>query len=97
MKEIIGRGRFKLADTRPAERNGDNAPAQPPYFEPRNVAWTYFYGADDTYSRMDYILLSPAMKKFWRADETFIPAIPNWGAGSDHRSIVTAFKTEAAR
>ena len=26
IKEIIGRGRFKLTDTRPAERNGDNAP-----------------------------------------------------------------------
>ena len=25
-KEIIGRGKFKLTDTRPAERNGDNAP-----------------------------------------------------------------------
>lgn len=36
-KEIIGRGRFKLTDTRPAERNGDNAPGEPPYFEPRNV------------------------------------------------------------
>ncbi len=28
VKEIIGRGRFKLTDTRPAERNGDNAPAE---------------------------------------------------------------------
>ena len=26
VKEIIGRGKFKLTDTRPAERNGDNAP-----------------------------------------------------------------------
>ena len=34
-KAIIGRGKFKLTDTRPAERNGDNAPAAPPYFEPR--------------------------------------------------------------
>ena len=25
VKAIIGRGRFKLTDTRPAERNGDNA------------------------------------------------------------------------
>ena len=26
VREIIGRGKFKLTDTRPAERNGDNAP-----------------------------------------------------------------------
>jgi endonuclease/exonuclease/phosphatase family metal-dependent hydrolase len=92
VKEIIGRGKFKLTDTRPAERNGDNAPGQPPYFEPRNVAWTYFYGADDTYSRMDYILLSPALARDWLKAETYIPMIPNWGTGSDHRPIVAAFE-----
>jgi len=93
IKEIIGRGKFKLTDTRPAERNGDNARTEPPYFEPRNIAWTYFYGADDTYSRIDYILLSPAMKRNWLEDETYIPAIANWGAGSDHRPVVAGFTT----
>jgi endonuclease/exonuclease/phosphatase family metal-dependent hydrolase len=92
IKKIIGRGKFKLTDTRPAERNGDNAPAAPPYFEPRNVAWTYFYGADDTYSRIDYILLSPAMARDWVRAGTYIPAIPNWGIGSDHRPIVATFE-----
>jgi endonuclease/exonuclease/phosphatase family metal-dependent hydrolase len=91
IKKIIGRGKFKLTDTRPAERNGDNAPAAPPYFEPRNVVWTYFYGADDTYSRIDYILLSPAMARDWVKAGACIPAIPNWGIGSDHRPIVGTF------
>ena len=94
VKEIIGRGKFKLTDTRPAERNGDSAPGPPPYFEPRNVAWTYFYGADDTYSRMDYILLSPAMTRDWAEAETYIPTIPNWGIGSDHRPIVVTLETD---
>jgi endonuclease/exonuclease/phosphatase family metal-dependent hydrolase len=92
IKTIIGRGKFKLTDTRPAERNGDNAPAQPPYFEPRNVAWTYFYGADDTYSRIDYILLSPAMAHDRVRNETYALTIPNWGIGSDHRPIVATFE-----
>ena len=65
VKAIIGHGQFKLTDTRPAERNGDNAPNQIPYFEPRNVAWTEYYGKEDTYSRVDYILLSPAMAHDW--------------------------------
>ena len=91
LKQIIGHGKAKLFDPRPAERNGDNSPVEPPYFEPRNVAWTYFYGKSDTYSRIDYVLLSPALKKFWRAEETFIPSIPNWGVGSDHRPIVAGF------
>lgn len=94
LKEIIGRGKTKLTDTRPAERNGDSSSADNFYHEPRNVAWTYFYGKNDTYARIDYILLSPAMKPSWLVDETFIPVIPNWGLGSDHRPIVAAFTTD---
>lgn len=94
IKEIIGRGKSKLTDTRPTERNGDTAPSEPPYFEPRNVAWTYFYGKNDTYERIDYILASPAMTQLWLANETFIPNIPNWGTGSDHRPITAGFTTD---
>jgi endonuclease/exonuclease/phosphatase family metal-dependent hydrolase len=91
-KEIIGRGKFKLTDTRPAERNGDNSFVQNIYHEPRDVTWTYFYGADDTYTRIDYILLSPAMARDWVKAGTYIPTIPNWGIGSDHRPIVAKFE-----
>jgi endonuclease/exonuclease/phosphatase family metal-dependent hydrolase len=91
-KEIIGRGKFKLTDTRPAERNGDTATNSNPRFDPMNVTWTYYYGVDDTYSRIDYILLSPAMARDWVKKETYIPKIPNWGIGSDHRPIVAMFE-----
>ena len=94
-KAIIGRGKTRLFDTRPAERNGDTMTAAPPYNEPRNSAWTYFYGKTDTYTRIDFILLSPAMKRFWKADETYIPKIPDWGVGSDHRPVVAGFSTRA--
>ena len=93
-KEIIGRGKFKLTDTRPAERNGDNAPNEIPRFEPRNVTWTHYYGVEDTYSRIDFILLSPAMARDWVTNETYALTIPNWGVGSDHRPIVAQFETK---
>jgi endonuclease/exonuclease/phosphatase family metal-dependent hydrolase len=93
-KEIIGHGKFKLTDTRPAERNGDNTPNEIPRFEPRNVTWTHYYGKDDTYSRIDYILLSPAMAHDWVTNETYALMIPNWGVGSDHRPIVATFRAE---
>jgi endonuclease/exonuclease/phosphatase family metal-dependent hydrolase len=93
-KEIIGRGKFKLTDTRPAERNGDNTPNEIPRFEPRNVTWTHYYGVEDTYSRIDFILLSPAMARDWVTNETYALTIPNWGVGSDHRPIVATFKME---
>lgn len=92
MKAIIGRGKFKLADTRPAERNGDNAPNLVPRFEPRNVTWTHYYGLEDSYSRIDYILLSPALARNWVSNETYALTIPNWGVGSDHRPIVATFE-----
>ena len=94
LKEILGRGKAKLFDTRPAERNGGQTSADNFYHEPRNSAWTYFYGRNDTYARIDYILLSPAMKPNWRAEDTYIPTIPNWGIGSDHRPIVAGFTTD---
>ena len=50
------------------------------------------FGVEDSYSRIDYILLSPAMKRDWVAEGTYIPTIANWGVGSDHRPVVAAFE-----
>ncbi|MDR3460263.1 MAG: endonuclease/exonuclease/phosphatase family protein [Verrucomicrobiae bacterium] len=93
-RAVIGQGKARLIDTRPAERNGDNQPNPNPRYEPRNVTWTHYYGLEDSYARIDYILLSPGLKKYWLPEETYIPVIPNWGIGSDHRPIVAGFKTE---
>lgn len=93
-KEIIGRGRFKLTDTRPAERNGDNAPAENSWFDPRNITWTEYYGKEDTYSRIDYILLSPALARDWVRSGTYVLMLPNWGVASDHRPIVATFEID---
>jgi endonuclease/exonuclease/phosphatase family metal-dependent hydrolase len=89
-KTILGRGERRLFDTRPAERNGDDAPA-PRRGEPRIVAWTHYYGIEDTYSRIDYILLSPQMARAWVPKESYVLALPNWGVASDHRPVVAAF------
>jgi len=88
IKEIIGRGRHKLVDTRPAERNGDAPGAA------RNVAWTHYYAVEDTYARFDYILLSPGMVREWDRRETYVATVPNWGLGSDHRPLVATFEAE---
>lgn len=92
-KEVIGRGKLKLTDTRPAERNGDNTPNENPRYEPRNICWTHYYGLEDSFARIDYILLSPGLAKDWLPKESFIPAIPNWGVGSDHRPLLVTFST----
>lgn len=95
VKEIVGRGRTRLVDTRPATRNGDNLPnpVNPNYF-PRNDTWTHYYGVEDSYSRIDYLMLSPGMAKEWVKSESYIPVIPNWGIGSDHRPVLATFEAE---
>ena len=89
---VIGRGKHALLDTRPAERNGDDQPNPNPRYEPRTITWTHHYGKEDTYSRIDYIMLSPGMAREWDRQNTFILTQTNWGVGSDHRPIAATFR-----
>ncbi len=93
-KAIIGRGKLKLLDTRPAERNGDPVPSSAKSPEPRNVNWTYYYPKEDAYTRIDFLLLSPGMAREWRPEGTYVLTIPNWGLASDHRPIVAEFEAQ---
>lgn len=91
-RAVIGRGKLKLVDTRPAEQNGDPATGADPAREPRNVTWTHYYAKEDTYSRIDFILLSPGMAREWITNKTCVSTRPNWGLASDHRPVVATFE-----
>jgi len=91
LREILGDGRGRLLDTRPAERNGDTASWGGPRLEPRRVVWTEYYAPEDSYCRIDYILLSAGMVRDWVPAETYVLALPDWGLGSDHRPLVAGF------
>ena len=92
IKAVVGRGRNALVDTRPSEQNGDNTPNPNPRYNPRNIVWTHYYGVEDTYSRIDYIMLSPGMAREWVTNETYVLTVPNWGVASDHRPLVATFE-----
>jgi endonuclease/exonuclease/phosphatase family metal-dependent hydrolase len=94
VKIVLGKGRNALVDTRPAERNGDHTAAPAPYLATPNVTWTYFYGKEDSYSRVDYLLLSRGMAREWQREGTYVLALPNWGLASDHRPILAQFTDE---
>lgn len=87
VRTLVGRGKSALTDTRPYERNGDSK-KEDGY---RTVTWTHFYGKEDTYSRIDYILLSKGMSREWKADGSYVFSGPNWGLASDHRPVVCEF------
>ena len=92
-KHLIGHGKTKLIDTRPAEKNGDTAISDPKRANIiRNIAWTHYYAVEDTYSRLDYLLLSPGMAREWNPEDTYVLALPNWGVASDHRPLIATFE-----
>jgi endonuclease/exonuclease/phosphatase family metal-dependent hydrolase len=90
-RAVLGKGKSSLVDVRPAERNGDDLPPARPQYAPRNISWTYFYGKEDSYSRIDYILLSRGMARELDRGRTYVLALPNWGLASDHRPIIAGF------
>ena len=84
---LIGKGRLRLLDTKPHEQNGDSLPNPNARFDPRRITWTHFYAKEELYSRIDMILLSPALRKFYRPEQSYVLALKDWGAGSDHRPV----------
>ena len=94
LRVILGKGKSKLTDTMPAENNGDDLLPENPRGTPRKIFWTHYFAKEQTYSRLDYILLSPGMENEWLQNQTLIPCLANWGLASDHRPIVAGFLTK---
>ena len=94
---LLGRGRGRLIDTRPAERwpttppGNEFTPAPPRSPDPasrRSITWTHFYAKEDTYSRIDYILLAQGMAVWWKPEGGYVAGGSDWGLASDHRPVV---------
>ncbi|MBI5772672.1 MAG: endonuclease/exonuclease/phosphatase family protein [Verrucomicrobia bacterium] len=94
VRMVIGRGKTALTDTRPAEPGGTDSPKPVSGYAPRDVTWTYHYGKEDAYTRIDYILLSRGMAREWIPAQSRIFTAPDWGHASDHRPLVVTFTAE---
>jgi endonuclease/exonuclease/phosphatase family metal-dependent hydrolase len=91
VRTVIGRGKAALVDVRPAEPLGDVTIRAVGKAESRVVTWTHYYAKEDSYERIDFILVSPALAKFLDRSNTYVLAVPDWGEASDHRPILATF------
>ncbi len=58
--------------------------------------WTYYYPEADEYSRIDFLLASPALLPEVGADLSFLYSGKDWIQASDHRPVTTAISPSGA-
>ncbi|MBC7979100.1 MAG: hypothetical protein H7Y36_00885 [Armatimonadetes bacterium] len=58
----------------------------------RGESWTHYFALQDSYSRIDYVTTSQAMKRHVDKKNSFIIDNPLWEIASDHRPILVGFR-----
>jgi endonuclease/exonuclease/phosphatase family metal-dependent hydrolase len=95
LKMIRGNGEGELFDTRPGEA-GSGASAELKSSETtQGAAWTAYWEEMDRYERIDYLLMSQALRADWMPTESRVLAMPDWKIASDHRPVVAGFRIGA--
>ncbi len=92
---LVGTGRHALMDTRPGERGTEEPGEVDESRHSRRVTWTHFYAQEDTYSRIDYLLISRSLRQAWQPGKSSVFVHPAWGEASDHRPVVCTFDFRA--
>jgi len=78
LREVLGMEPRNLIDLRPADVVGD--------------VWTHRFAPEDSYSRIDYILVSRGMLPEVVREKTCAIRDPEWNVASDHRPLMAVFK-----
>lgn len=68
-----------------------------PAADSRGEEWTHFYRRDATYSRIDYLMVSAALKPFVADGRAKIWDGPGTREASDHRAVFLQFKADPVK
>lgn len=68
-----------------------------PAADSRGEGWTHFFRREDIYSRIDYLMVSPALKPLVAGGTAKIWDGPGTSEASDHRAIYLQLKVEPVR
>ena len=69
-------------------RVGDQILSHPvPAADTRGETWTYHYRSEDTYTRIDFFLVSPSLNPYIRRTRGYVVDTAEMLSGSDHRLI----------
>ncbi len=63
----------------------------------RGEVWTHFFRREDTYSRIDYLLVSPGLKPFVAGSQATIWDGPGIEEASDHRPVFLTLKLDPVK
>lgn len=81
VQSLLQRGKTTVASLLPAA-------------DSRGETWTYFYHKEDSYARIDHILVSPGLRAAVAGDAARIYDSPETRMASDHRPVVVTLRLD---
>ena len=58
----------------------------------RGETWTYRYAIENTYTRIDFVTVSAALRRYVKKERSRVIDDPGWDTASDHRPVLVRFE-----